>query len=270
MQNVLQYKGSYYVCGTGRQTLVKDKTVNENYYLLTMVAIAQEIQKRRSERTAKVVLAAGLPLAGFGWEKQPFREYLFRKEQPLRFQYEKERYEIQIEDVKLFPQGYSALALYPEYLKDEPSVLLIDIGGWTVDLMRLDHAVPNAATCRSLELGVIRCMDEIMEQARRNTGLSVTDAQIERVLNGKSCSMPQEVVSIITHQGRLYIEKILSAITEAGFDLRAVPSVFMGGGATILKHRVTAQDRLCSPIYLTDVHTNAAGYERIVGQMRPL
>lgn len=105
MQNVLRYKESYYVCGTGRQTLVKDKTVNENYYLLTMAAIAQEIQKRRSERTAKVILAAGLPLAGFSREKQPFKEYLFRKEPPLRFQYEKERYEIQIEDVKLFPKG---------------------------------------------------------------------------------------------------------------------------------------------------------------------
>ena len=73
--------------------------------------------------------------------------------------------------MKLFPQGYSALALYPEYLKNEPSVLLVDIGGWTVDLMRLDNAVPNASTCRSLELGVIRCMDEILEQVRRNTGL---------------------------------------------------------------------------------------------------
>ena len=36
--------------------------------------------------------------------------------------------------------------LHPEYLKDEPSVLLVDVGGWTVDLMRLDNAVPNAAT----------------------------------------------------------------------------------------------------------------------------
>ncbi len=26
MQNVLQYAGKYYVCGTGRQTLQKDKT----------------------------------------------------------------------------------------------------------------------------------------------------------------------------------------------------------------------------------------------------
>ena len=269
MQNVLQYRGEYYVCGTGRQTLVKDKTANDNYYLLTLAALAQEIRKRKGERTAKVVLAAGLPLTGFGREKQKFKEYLFQK-QLIRFLYEGERYEIQIEDVKLFPQGYSALALYPEYLKDEPSVLLVDIGGWTVDLMRLDNAVPNAATCRSLELGVIRCIDEILEQVRRNTGLSITETQVERILQGKSCSMPAEVVSLIEKQGRLYIEKILSAITEAGFDLRAVPSIFMGGGAAIFQHRVSTQDRLCRPIYLTDIHANAAGYERIVGQMRAL
>ena len=43
MQNVLQYQGKYYVCGTGRQTLVKNKTSNDNYYLLTLAAIAEEI-----------------------------------------------------------------------------------------------------------------------------------------------------------------------------------------------------------------------------------
>ncbi len=85
MQNVLQYNGKFYVCGTGRQTLVRSKTSNDNYYLLTMAAIAQEIRYRRGERKTDVVLAAGLPLASFGREKKGFREYLFRKEQPLRF-----------------------------------------------------------------------------------------------------------------------------------------------------------------------------------------
>ena len=182
LQNVLQYAGKYYVCGTGRQTLVKDKTANDNYYLLTMAAVAQELKHRKAEKCVEVVLAAGLPLAGFGREKKNFREYLFRREQPIRFLFENEAYEVLVRDVKLFPQGYSALALYPEHLTGEPSVLLADIGGWTVDLMRLDNAIPNASTCRSLELGVIRCMDEIMEQVRRNTGLSVTDMQVERVL----------------------------------------------------------------------------------------
>lgn len=72
---------------------------------------------------------------------------------------------------------------------------------------------------------------------------------------------------IIVRQGRLYTEKILSAIMEAGFDLKAIPSVIMGGGASILKRHVTPQDGLCRQVYLTDVHANASGYERIVGQM---
>ena len=105
MQNVLQYRGKYYVCGTGRQTLVKNKTSNDNYYLLTLAAIAEEIKHRKAERKAEVILAVGLPLSSFGREKQGFREYLLRKEQPVRFLYESEWYEIQIKDVKLFPQG---------------------------------------------------------------------------------------------------------------------------------------------------------------------
>ncbi len=76
MQNVLQYNGKFYVCGTGRQTMIRSKTSNDNYYLFTMAAIAQEIRYRREERKAEVVLAAGLPLASFGREKKGFREYL--------------------------------------------------------------------------------------------------------------------------------------------------------------------------------------------------
>ena len=88
MQNVLQYQGKYYVCGTGRQTLVKNKTSNDNYYLLTLAAIAEEIKHRKAERKTEVILAVGLPLSSFGREKQGFREYLLRKEQPVRFLYE--------------------------------------------------------------------------------------------------------------------------------------------------------------------------------------
>ena len=62
MQNVLQYRGRYYVCGTGRQMLVKNKTSNDNYYLLTLAAITEEIKHRKgisgvsvAERTASAL-----------------------------------------------------------------------------------------------------------------------------------------------------------------------------------------------------------------------
>ena len=50
------------MCGTGRQPLLRTKTENEQYYLLTLAAIAQEIRFRKAPRKAEVVLAAGLPL----------------------------------------------------------------------------------------------------------------------------------------------------------------------------------------------------------------
>ena len=267
MQNVLQYRGKYYVCGTGRQTLVKNKTSNDNYYLLTLAAIAEEIKNRKAERKTEVILAVGLPLSSFGREKQGFREYLLRKEQPVRFLYESEWYEIQIKDVKLFPQGYSAIAIHPELIQNEPSVLLMDIGGWTVDLMRLDNGVPNASTCRSLELGMIRCIDETKEQIRRDIGMSVTDAQVERVLAGKACSMDEEARSIIQKQGRLYTEQLLSAAMKLGFDLKAIPVIMLGGGAAVVKGNLSEQDGLCRAFALIDDRVNAEGFERILGHL---
>ena len=261
------------MCGTGRQPLLRSKTANDNYYLLTLAAIAKEIRQRGETQKCSVTLAAGLPLAGFGREKKPFRDYLLRSSQladglrPVRYCFEGTPYEVTIEDVKLFPQGYSAIAIHPELIQNEPSVLLMDIGGWTVDLMRLDNGVPNAATCRSLELGMIRCMDETKEQIRRDTGLSVTDAQVERVLAGKNCSMDDKARAIIQRQGRLYTERLLSAAMEAGFDLKAMPVVMLGGGAAVVKGNVRPQDGLCRVFALLNDRVNAEGYERILGQL---
>ena len=266
LQNTLEYGGKFYVCGTGRQPILRNKTENDNYYLLTLAAIAREIKQRGENTECSVTLAAGLPLAGFGREKKFFREYLLRSSQPVCFKFEGVPYKITIEDVKLFPQGYSAIAIHPELIQNEPSVLLMDIGGWTVDLMRLDNGVPNASTCRSLELGMIRCIDETKEQVRRDVGVSVTDAQVERVLAGKPCSMDEKARSIIRRQGRLYTERLLSAVMESGFDLKAIPVVMLGGGASVVKGNVSPQDGLCRVFALTDDRVNAEGFERILGQ----
>ena len=164
------------------------KTADENYYLLTLAAIAKEIAYRNAPTTTPVILAAGLPLTSFGREKKAFRAYLLRESKLVSFSYEGISYEISVQDVNLFPQGYAAILQHSDLL-NEPSVILADIGGWTVDIMRLDNRIPNAASCRSLELGMIRCLDEIAEQVRRSLNLSLTGAQIENVLRGSPDSM---------------------------------------------------------------------------------
>ena len=152
-------------------------------------------------------------------------------------------------------------------LLEEPSVIVADIGGWTVDLMRLDDRIPNAATCRSLELGMIRCLDEISEQIRRNLGLSMTAAQIESVLRCDSNRVSEDAKRIIRQQADAYVARLLSAITESGLDARAMPAVFLGGGTALLKRHVSAADGLFHPIILDDVSLNAKGYERLAAQL---
>ena len=265
-KDVLELDGRFYVVGTGRQPLQKDKTQTEDYYLLTLAAIAKELEHRQAGPAATVHLAAGLPLTSFGRDKKKFKEYLLRDGQPVTFRYEWATYTITIGRVSLFPQGYAAV-LTQSTLLDEPSVIVADIGGWTVDLMRLDGRIPNAATCRSLELGMIRCLDEIAEQVRRALGLSMTAAQIESVLRGESGSVGEQAREIIHREAGAYTRRLLSAITESGLDTRAMPAIFLGGGAALLKRHVSATDGLCRPLILDDVCLNAKGYERLVGQL---
>lgn len=266
-KNVLEHGGLYYVVGSGRQPLQKDKTLTEDYYLLTLAAIAKELEHRGGERTACVHLAAGLPLTSFGRDKKKFRAYLYRAGKPVSFRWEGEDYAVTVSEVSLFPQGYAA-ALTQSGLLDEPSVILADIGGWTVDLMRLDNRIPNAATCRSLELGMIRCLDETAEQIRRALGLSLTAPQIESVLRGGTASVDARAVEIIHREAGIYVRRVLSAISESGLDPRAMPTVFLGGGAALLKRHLPPTAALCRPMILDDVSLNAKGYERLVGQIQ--
>lgn len=264
--HVLEYDGQFYVIGSGRQALQKDKTATESYYLLTLAAIAMELEARKLPGEAEVILAAGLPLTSFGRDKKAFRQYLLRDSKPIDFRYEGRPYRITIRDVQLFPQGYSAVIWQPELL-EQPSVIVADIGGWTVDLMGVDNQVPNAATCRSLELGVIRCLNEISEQLRRTLGLSLTNAQIESVLRGTPSSLSREVRELIQKEAERYTARLLSAIQECGLDYRAMPMILLGGGASLFKSHVPPASAPCRLFLLDDVTLNAKGFERLCGQM---
>ena len=136
-----------------------------------------------------------------------------------------------------------------------------------MDLMRLDNRVPNAATCRSLELGMICCLDEICEKVRQMFGVSMTDPQIEAVLRGSAGSIDERVKAVIHAQADRYVRELLSAVVESGLDVRAMPTIFLGGGAALLKRHVSATDGLCRPLILDDVSLNAKGYERLTERM---
>ena len=106
--NVVEYNGSYYKVG-GRRLEVRDlKVENDNFYLLTLAAVAKELN-RRGMRNANVLLSVGLPLTRFGAEKQDFIDYLSRNKEVI-FRFDSEQYRMNIARVSVFPQCYAAVA----------------------------------------------------------------------------------------------------------------------------------------------------------------
>lgn len=144
LQDTLEYEGRFYVCGTGRQPILRDKTGNDNYFLLTLAAIAKEIRQRGEKPECSVVIGAGLPLTTYGREKKPFRKYLLRSSQPVCFKFEGEAYKVMIRDVLLFPQGYSASVIIQQQGRIYTERLLSAAMEAGFDLKALTDARANA------------------------------------------------------------------------------------------------------------------------------
>ena len=95
----------------------------------------------------------------------------------------------------------------------------------------------------------------------------MTAAQIESVLRGETSSMDEAARQIIHREAGAYTRRLLSAIAESGLDARAMPTIFLGGGASLMKRHVSATADLFRPIILDDVCLNAKGYEKLVGHL---
>lgn len=78
--NVLEYQGEYYTLSARRMPYRKDKTEDERFFVLTLFAIANEVEAQGgySEELICVDLAIGLPPAHFGAQHKAFVAYFKR------------------------------------------------------------------------------------------------------------------------------------------------------------------------------------------------
>ena len=98
--NVVEYNGKYYKIGTKRGAVMDSKVETDDYYILTLAAVAMEL-KYMGLHEANIVIGAGLPATRYGAEKKGFVEYLSRN-QDVAFKFEGEEYKVKIEKVAMF------------------------------------------------------------------------------------------------------------------------------------------------------------------------
>ena len=157
-QGILEWEDGYYMLSQERVTYLYDKTTTKEYFAMTLIAIAKELETRKISSTGNVIpitLAVGLPPSHLPLLKDKFRDYF--KRGITSFKYDGVDYVIDIQDVQVYSQGYAAISNDFNEICKFNKAYIIDIGGYTTDVISLNEGMIDPEFCHSLEgLGLIQ------------------------------------------------------------------------------------------------------------------
>lgn len=255
--DVLEYEDRYYKVGTKRDAVMDNKISNDDYYLLTMAAIAKEL-KLKEKHEARVVLAVGLPATRFGVEKKGFIDYLSRNKD-LSFVFEKDIYRIRIEKVAVFPQSYAAVVdQIANFGKKE---IIVDIGSWTIDIFPIIDKKPDDANANTISEGLIPCMRRINKHCGRLYNEKIDEDTIQNYIITKKTDLDEQFVEIMDRELEDFATNLFNSLREEGYSLNTTQFYFVGGGASVMKNFGGIEQKNIK--YNLDVKANARGFEKL-------
>ena len=255
--NLLVYNGRYYTIGEGHKEFLAEKPDDQDYYILTLAAVALEL-RRRGLTSARVHLSAGLPLTWVAGQKESYKAYLLQN-RVVDYTYRDVAYHVEFVGADVFPQGFSAVA---GTLRDFRGVnMLCDIGNGTMNVMYINNGNPVSDRCYTERYGVYQCMLATREALTRRYQVIVEDFVIEQVFRFNKADISDNYLTTIRESATQYVEGIMRRLREYGYDPGQMRLYVMGGGACLVKNfgsldaeRVTFNDDLCA---------TAKGYETL-------
>ena len=253
--NMLIYKGRYYIIGEGHKEFIPEKQNDDDYYILTLAAVARELYARNLE-SASVYLAAGLPLTWVGEQKDEFKAYLLR-EPHVDFVFKKRTFHVDFVGADILPQGFAAVA---NQMSEFRGVNMIcDIGNGTMNVMYINDHRPIAEKMFTEKYGTHQCVLNIREQLMRRFGSVPDDTIIEGVLRFGTLDIAEKYLMVIRSVAIEYVEGIFRKLREHEYTPDLMKLYVVGGGGCLIKNfgqydpsRVVIKDDICA---------TAKGYE---------
>lgn len=261
-KDVVKYRGKYYQISDQRIPYHRDKTEDDRFFILTLFAIAGEIEATESYTSSiiRVRLAVGLPPAHYGAQRKAFLRY-FSGRGAIAFTYHGKPCSIYIEDVACFPQSYAAAVTMLDKLQSIPRALVLDIGGFTADYLQIKKGEGDLSACDSLENGVILLYNKIRSRVSAEQDILLDEAEVDAVLMGRNTHLGQEVVQLVERQAQEFVDDLFSTLRERQLEVKSGPVVFVGGGSILLRRQIEGTGKIPHPIFVEDICANAKGYE---------
>ena len=262
--DVLKYREKYYQISDRRIPYRRDKTEDDRFFILTLFGIANEIEAAGAYTPGiiRVQLAVGLPPAHYGAQNKAFTQY-FARRGVVSFIYRGKPYSICIDDVACYPQSYAAAATILPTLTTVPLALVVDIGGYTMDYIRIKKGRGDLTACDSLENGVIMLYNKIISKVRAAQDILLSEEEIDAILAGQPLQGLQEVIPVVEQCAQEFVSDLLSTLRERQLELRTAPVVFVGGGSILLKRHIQQSGKVTYPMFVENLRANAKGFEML-------
>jgi plasmid segregation protein ParM len=253
-KNFVRYKDKFYVIGESHLVYQGNKTDSEDFYILTLAALAEEL-KFRGLHEANVILAVGLPLAWMKSQGADFRHYLM-KEQELHFEFRKERYYVHLCGVEIFPQGFAAVVNLGAM---QGMNMLADIGNGTMNVMQIVDNKPLEKSLVTEKFGVGICMKEIQKELSKENGEDISEMLIEPLLRNGLQERTDSTAKKVEHIATRYTENIRRRLVDYGYKEGLVHLYVIGGGGCLIRNYSDLAEKK-GVTFITDICANAKGY----------
>ena len=255
--DMLVYGGKYYTIGEGHKEFKAEKQSDDDYYFLTLAAIAMELDDNDLTE-ADVFIAAGLPLTWTSGQKAEFAAYLTKNER-VSFVFRKVRYRIRIVGAKIYPQGYAAVAGFAGSMKGVNMVA--DIGNGTMNTLTIINGAPQQGRMFTEKFGTHQCTLAVREQFMRQTRREIDDAIIEEVLINGKANLSDADLKIIKATATEYVNNIFRRLREHGYDDKSTTLYVTGGGGCLVKNFYDYDKSRV--FFVDDICAAAKGYEHM-------
>ena len=195
------WNGRYYTLTEQRISYLRDKTEDERFYVLTLFAIAKELERRKAAETLDpidITLLIGLPPAYYEQLHSRFEQYFLRRREAIDFEYNGKYYSIRISKVLSYPQAFAAAVTQYSTLKTYSVAYIIDIGGFTIDVLKLRNGRPDLAVVESFEKGVITLYNSITSKCNALYARILEDCDIDEVIRNQPSWIARKNSSLLT------------------------------------------------------------------------
>lgn len=258
----MKYNGVYYTLTEERIPYMRDKTTTEQFYILSLFAIAYELSRvcYVPGSTVNINLAIGLPPGHFGKQYKAFEKY-FKRNTYIDFEFNDKQYKIFIRNAVAYPQGYAAIIPSYAKIREYPRSIVIDIGGFSLDYLQLKDGKPDMAVCDSLELGLIQFYNTIRSSINSSEDILIVESDIDTVIQNKPTVLEEKIKRLIERESEAYTDKIINALRERMIDLKSTHAVFVGGGSILLEKYLRTSKKIASPDIIKNINANVLGYE---------